>query len=301
MSDISAFDSEGLQYGFDATSITLASTCPRKYQYKMIEGWQPENKSVHLIFGGLYASALEHFHQHIAAGMDREDAIIEVVHEALIASWDRETGPWVSNHNTKTRPNLVRTIVWYLEHFKDDEAKTMILSNGEAGVEYSFKLPVDDGIVFAGHIDRMVEYAGKPYVQDQKTSGATISPRYFEGFNPDVQFSMYSFAGRMIFNIPVTGVMIDAAQIAVGFSRFERGFTFRSEPQLEEWYDESLKIIHNIRGMTKENYFPMNRTACGNYGGCEFRDVCSHSPHIRNQKLKARFVKGEIWNPMRAR
>lgn len=212
-----------------------------------------------------------------------------------------EGAPWESGHNLKTRGNLIRTIVWYLETFEEDTCSTYILSDGRAGVEYSFKLPVDNGVVFSGHIDRLVNYAQGIYVQDQKTTGSTITARYFEGFAPDIQMSMYTFAGKAIYDIPVKGVIIDAAQIAVGFSRFERGFTFRDEPQLNEWYDTMMRKIEETQAATREQYFPMNTQACGNYGGCPFRQVCSRTPAIRPQFLKGAFVQGPSWDPMRSR
>ncbi len=326
----SPFDESGAQYAWDSTSIKLAEVCLRKYQYKMLLAWQPERKSAHLLFGGWYASALEDYHKAIAQGIDREQAIRDVVHEALIATWEykpcvhcsgtgaadvdltcpecqgtgNEPGsghPWDSNHNLKTRGNLIRSIVWYFEQFRDDPCTTVILSSGQAAVEHSFKLPVDNGIVLAGHIDRLVEYAGSLYVQDQKTSGSTITGRFFEGFNPDTQMSLYTWAGKAIFSIPVKGVMIDGAQIAVGFTRFERGFTFRSEDQLDEWYDTAMHTIEQARAAVHNDYFPMNPSSCGNYGGCEFRHVCARAPSVREQFLKGDFVQGEIWNPLRSR
>lgn len=317
----SPFDETGSQYAWDSTSIKLAETCLRKYAYKMgllastsptILGWQPDQKSAHLIFGGIYASALEDYHKAIAQGIDREQAIRDVVHMALCDTWEYEldeegepipgTGaPWDSNHNLKTRGNLVRSIVWYFEQFRDDPCTTVILSTGAAAVEHSFKLPVDNGIVLAGHLDRLVEYSSALYVQDQKTSGSTITGRFFDGFNPDTQMSLYTWAGKAIFSIPVKGVMIDAAQIAVGFTRFERGFTFRSDDQLDEWYDGAMHTIETARRATADQYFPMNPSSCSNYGGCEFRNVCNKAPSVRNQFLKGDFGLHPIWNPLRAR
>jgi len=213
----------------------------------------------------------------------------------------REGQPWASDHNLKTRGNLIRTIIWYLDHFADDSCKTVTLSNGSAAVELSFKLPVDDDIILSGHLDRLVDYSGKLYIQDQKTTGSTISTRYFNQYNPDTQMSLYTFAGKSIFNLPVKGVMIDAAQIAVGFTRFERGFTFRDEGQLNEWFDSAMNTISRARQAVVDNYFPMNPSSCNNFGGCEFRDVCSKSPRVREQFLKADFVKGKIWNPLENR
>lgn len=309
---VSSFDENGLQFAWNSTSIKLAEECLYKYQLVMKEGWQSETTSVHLLFGGWYASALENYHRLVAEGMDKEEATLTVVHQTLVASWvwpkdedgnDIHEGgaPWEADHNLKTRDNLIRTIVWYLDHFKEDAATTVILGDGKAAVEYTFALPVDDGLLFTGHIDRLVEYAGKPYVQDQKTTGATISSRYFEGYSPDTQMSMYTFAGKAIWNVPVHGVMIDAVQVAVGFSRFERGFTFRSDSQLNEWYDDTMYHIERARNAVKENRFPMNRTACGNYGGCQFRQMCSKSPEVRRQFLKASYVQKPIFDPLTIR
>ena len=334
-----SFTPDGIQFAWDSTSIKLAEACLRKYQYKMLEGWTPDRKSVHLLFGGWYASALESFHKYRADGMSIDDALAEVVAEALVETWEfpdceicagtgtvslegeaysdlttftcnacdgegklsEGGGPWTSDHNTKTRENLIRTIVWYVEQFREDSCTTVILSNGKPAVEHSFRLEADNGIILAGHLDRLVDYGGKPYIQDQKTTGTTITARFFAAFNPDTQMSLYTFAGRSIFGIPVKGVMIDAAQIAVGFTRFERGFTFRDAPQLDEWYDNAMHHILAAQRATREQHFPMNTASCGNYGGCEFRNICSKSPAIRDQFLKGDFVRGKRWDPLEVR
>lgn len=305
MEEPKAFNA-GIQFAWDSTSIKLAEECLYKYELRMIHGWQPNNKSVHLLFGGWYASALEHFHKHRANGMDFDDALNEVVSEALYNSWiydedGNSVGPWISDHNTKTRENLIRTIVWYFEQFKDDPCQTVILSNGNAAVEYSFRIEVDNGIILSGHLDRLVDYSGKVYIQDQKTSGLTITPRYFSNYNPDTQMSLYTFAGKMIFDLPVKGVMIDAAQIAVGFSRFERGFIFQDEAILNEWYTDTLNTIERAQQATKNNYFPKNRASCHKFAGCEFRECCNKSPAVREQFLKADFVRGKRWDPLEVR
>ena len=308
-----AFDESGVQFAWDATSIKIAEECLYKYKLKMLEGWTPFRTSVHLIFGSHYATALENYHKKVAAGADSHEATLDIVHEALIATWEHEldeegapiegTGsPWASDHNAKTRENLIRTIVWYLDQFgEDDSCATVQLSNGKPAVELSFRFEVDNGIMFSGHLDRLVDYSGHTYVQDQKTTGSTITPRYFEQWNPDTQMSMYSFAGQAIFDLPVKGVMIDAAQIAVGFTRFERGFTFRDATQLDEWYDNAMYHIEAARRATNEQHFPMNTSSCNNFGGCQFRNICSRSPAVRENFLRGDFEQGERWDPLKVR
>lgn len=307
MTSLKSFDSDDLQFAWDATSLSSASKCMRYYYYKHIEGWQPQETSVHLVFGGHYAKALEMFAQKIALGQDREDALREIVLYLLRVTWDSD--PEHPEKGTrqnwfdaaKTPETLIRSVVWYIDHFEEDPAETVILANGEAAVEYSFSLPITDDILYCGHIDKMVRFDDDYFVMDQKTSGATITPRYFEAFSPDFQMSGYSFAGKIIFDLPITGVIIDAAQIAVGFTRFSRGFVHRSAPVLEDWLDNTLNVIENTRRLAAENKYPMNPASCGNYGGCEFRKVCSRAPQHRPNALAADFHKKPRWDPLETR
>lgn len=327
-----SFNAQGTQFVWDSTSLKLAEECPRKYKYVMIDGWQAPGRSVHLDFGAWYATALEHFHKARALGIPYDDAVCNVVQEALVSSWiynwepfveraaddvdgyiyritgtiDNEVkemarigegSPWESGHNLKTRETLIRTIIWYLDQFQDDSMSTVILADGKPAVELSFLIPISDDLFLSGHMDRLVEYSDDIFVTDNKTTGSTISAKYFDGWNPDIQMSMYTFAGKMIYKMPISGVVIDAAQIAVGFTRFERGFTFRSTEQLDEWYDQVQYLIEETQAYTKAGYFPMRTSACGNYGGCQFRDVCSRSPSVRDNFLRAKFIQGPAWDP----
>lgn len=309
---------DGVQFAWDSTSIKTAEECLRKYQYTMIEGWKSNSESVHLRFGGHYATAIEHFYKHKALGMSHDEALLEVLRELMIDSWDHDldeggnripgTGkpyePPVDapgSAKLKTRENLVRTFIWYIEQFANDPAEPIILSNGKPAVELSFRLEVDHGIIFSGHMDRLTEYAGNIMGLDNKTTGTTITSRYFEQYSPDVQMSMYTFAGKAIYQIPVKGMIIDAAQIAVGFSRFERGLTMRTDGQLQEFYDTTIDTILRARHATEMEIFPMNRTSCDKFGGCPFRRVCSKDPAVRPQFLKADFHKGERWDPLKTR
>lgn len=313
---------DGVQFAWDATSIKLAKECPRKYFYIIIEGWFRPEKSFHLTFGAHYATALEHYYKHLANGADKEEALVRVVEEALVNTWEYRNedgspfdlhnapdgmmppvshGPWQSPDTAKNRENLIRTIIWYVDHFPDKEIKIVHLPDGRPAVEYSFSLEVDADLLFCGHLDRVVEWAEKPYVMDQKTTGTTLTMRYFDQFSPDDQMSMYTFAGKAIFHLPVKGVIIDAAQIAVGFSRFERGFTFRSDDQLDEWYAETVTFIKRFQDDAARGYYPMNPTACFNYGGCQFRSICSRSAGVRPNFLAAEFKPGKIWDPLQRR
>jgi hypothetical protein len=328
---------DGVQVAWDSTSISCAMTCPRKYYYQMIRNLRPMSKSVHLIFGGHYATALEHFYKHRALGASIEEATLLVVREAMENTWRYETclsctgrgtlspeqggglsystcddcngqgkvslGPVEFLDSKKTRFNLIRSIVWYIDTFGEESAngiQTHHLSDGKPAVELSFTLDLDEDFLLCGHLDRVVDYGGSLYVMDQKTTGGTISSYFFDGFKPDVQMSLYAFAGQIILKSPVAGVIIDGAQIAVSFTRFERGFTYRTQDELEEFYENTKHIIRQTQSYTMLDVFPMNTTACGNYGGCPYKSICTATPKLRESVIKSQY-REETWDPLERR
>jgi hypothetical protein len=292
----SPFDDEGVQYAWDSTSLGWLKTCPRLYQYSMLEGWTPKGERVHLKFGIHYHSALEHYDVLRAQGASHSDAEIGAVQKALV-----DTAGWESEHNLKTRETLVRSVAWYLDHFGDkDPATTITLGNGKAAVELSYRYQVNEDLVLCGHLDRVADFAGDLYIVDRKTTGTTPGAYFFDGFNPDNQMSGYTWAGQIIYNLPIKGVMIDAAQIAVGFTRFERGFTFRTTAQLDEWMRATIEWTNIARRFTRIGFWPQNDKSCNQYGGCAFRKICSKDPAVREAFLETDFEK-RPWNPLEAR
>jgi len=310
-----------IQYAWDSTSIGYLKTCPRLYQYIMIEGWTGRGESIHLRFGIEYHKALEDYDRSRATGNEHEDALRNTVRELLIRTADYKPpdDDGTRGEKLKTREALVRTVVWYLDQFKDDAAKTVILSDGKPAVELSFQFDLDWGprsatykegkfntpagqpYILCGHLDRVVEYMDSLYVMDRKTTTTTPSAYYFNSFEPNNQMSLYTLASQIILESPVKGVIIDAAQVLTDSSRFVRGFTQRTSEQLEE-FTRDLEYWFNLaESYAEANYWPMNDTACDKYGGCRFRDICSKSPHVREQFLKSSFVKGEKWNPLKVR
>lgn len=287
--------------------------CPRKYQYSMLERWVSRKPSVHLWWGGHFAKALERYFKFVATGMDTEDAIHEVVRLAMIDTWEykrdeqgnicepRVGAPMTFFDANKTRETLIRSIVWYFEQYKDDLFPVAILNNGKPAVELSFKLSLDDGNYYCGHIDKLVVSDDFVYPMDQKTTGATIGPGWFNQFDLSFQMTGYTFAAKSLYHIPVKGVIVDGVQVMVGGTSFQRGFTFRTDDQLNEWYEDLMITIKHVQADTKRNYFPKNTTSCDKFGGCVFKGVCSRSPSLRKNFLEGDFYQREQWNPLEER
>lgn len=311
-----------LQLALDSTSIGDFKTCPRLYYYRMngIEpglGYAPRTESVHLTFGLLFHSAVERYHHYTSRAaeidtMGHEEALQEVVRWAMCATWDKETGPWESGDKAKNRFSLIRTIVWYLDTFKDDYIQTITLANGKPAVELSFGFhshylsATGEDFVLCGHLDRLGRLGNSNYIIDLKSTGSTINDRFFDRFTPDNQMTLYCIAGKTAFGVDTEGIIVDACQITVtGF--VERGGPFmrkqipRSQFQLDEWHEALGYHLENLEWCATNNQWPQNDKACNLYGGCPFRPVCyAPSKEARQQVLAANYVPRQ-WNPLEKR
>ncbi len=314
------------QFAWDSTSLGYLKTCPRLYYYHMIEGWTSHDESVHLRFGIEYHRALQDYDISRASGIKHDDAVHDVIQELVLRCAD-----FNPDHKTKTKDNLIRSVVWYLDHFKDDPATTVILSDGRPAVEQSFRFELDFGpmhqhvvesdlpgplkefvsgklqpqpYILSGHLDRVVEFQGQTFIMDRKTTTTTPSEYYFNQYEPNNQMTLYSFASKVVLETAVRGIIIDVAQVAVGFTRFVRGMTYRTPEQIEEWVGDLRYWLTLAEQFAVNNHWPMNDMACDKYGGCRFREVCSKQKSVRENFLHASFKqlpKDERWNPLKPR
>jgi len=325
-----------LQFAWDSTCLEALKKCPRFYQLSYIDNWRLKGDAIHLRFGGEMGLSIDGYTRSVAEGKSHDDAIHDSVRALMdrIQSWDPE--PRTRSEELKSKENLVRTVVWYLDHYEHDAAKVVTLSNGKPAVELSFKFELDFGpndqeiarlrredtrewsraneieeaidrldtqrYTICGHLDKVVEFSGDQFVMDHKTTSTTPGPYYFDGYNPHNQMSLYTLASQIILQTPIKGVIIDAIQIAVGFSRFTRGITYRTGDHLEEWMADLRRWLRAAEGYNEEGHWPMNDTSCSMYGGCRFRDVCSKSPKVRQRWLESNFTQDlERWNPLKPR
>lgn len=314
-----------IQIAWDSTSLGLIKTCPRLYQLTMIEGWAPKGESIHLRFGGEFHQALWDYDQSVAAGLPHDEAVHDSVKELLFRTADFKDEPDTRAGKYKNRESLVRTTVNYLDHRKDDTLTTVKLSNGKPAVELSFRfelpfgpdmlIPNEDGemvpanhnYLLCGHLDRVCsDPNGTIFIEDHKTTTTTPGDYYFAQYEPNNQMSLYTFAGGVVFDLPIKGVVINAVQLLIEhpYNRFIRGFTFRNRDQQEEWVADLSRWLQMAQWFAENDTWPQNDTACDKFGGCRFRNVCSKSPAVRDIYLKSDFIKLEEkdrWNPLASR
>lgn len=329
-----------LQFAWDSTSMGAFKDCPRKYQLSIIEGWQPKHQALPLTFGILYHKGIETFYrERDANGKSYKEAVHETVRYLLHATYysyevqkctdcgevyksapeicracGNETfspttlrAPWETDDTQRNRQMLIRAVVWYCEQYKDSPFKTLILADGSAAVELSFRFelpkttPGGVPYLWCGHFDRAcVDQSDNIWIQDSKSTKYALSSNYFDKYSPDNQMSGYTVGSKVAFSIPAKGVMITAVQLGAEWCRYGLGFAPRTEGQQREWIADILFYIALAQQCAEEDYWPMNDKACHHYGGCQFRGVCSKSPEVREKFLESDFIR-RPWNPLETR
>jgi PD-(D/E)XK nuclease superfamily len=334
-----------IQYAWDSTSLGYLKTCPRLYYYNMICGWVPKDESVHLRFGQEYHAAIEDYDKLRAEGRSFNDAVRSTIRNLLVRIRDWDSDPTTKAGNYKNPRTLVQLVVDYLDEFRTDPATTYILENGKPAVELSFKFELGygptagaiachvcggsgftgphnyDGVcnhcggqklegkpqpyIICGHLDRVVELGGSLFGLDHKTTTTAPTSYWFDGFNPNNQMTLYTLALQIVYDVPVKGIIVEAAQIMLEKpNRFERGTTFRTQDQLDEWLADLEYWLGQAESFATAEHWPMNDTACDKFGGCRFRGVCSKSPSVRGTWLNADFIQlpqEERWDPLKPR
>lgn len=304
-----------LQLAWDSTSLNALCLCPRYYFYNIIMGYTLTGEmSADLKFGILLHSSAELYDRLMARGATHEEATLEAFKFAVNSTWDDELKrPWVSDEPTKTRNTLLRTIVWYLDRYKDENLKTHILPDGRPAVELpfrfslnnlildGFKSPDDEEYLLCGYLDKVVSWNEELWIRDIKTTKYELDEIYFRQYTPNNQISQYSVAGSVVLHQHVDGVIIDGIQVQVNGSKFLRKQISRSPAMLERWLHDFYFRIKEAEFYAQKQYYPMNPRSCGwGKNKCQYWSVCSSEPEAAFDILENYYTR-RIWNPLEPR
>ena len=291
-----------LRLAYDATALKEA-ICLRRYYYTMVRGFRKEGAD--LDWGSFYHLGREVFDTIYERTGVIEDGLRAAIRAVMIDSYGWK---YEGVDNYKNRRTAVRALIWAVEDLGTN-VQPLLLSSGQLATELNFAIPVDlknpfgEDYLICGYMDGLCEIDGQAVVLERKTTKMHIKSKGFEHqYNPDTQTSMYAMAASILYGkeVSIWGVLLEACQTGVGFSRFRRLKIRKTPAQNEEFLNEVLYHIKRIEDATLHSYWPKNEAACSMYGGCMFRKICSMSPESREPFLETNFVK-RTWNPLEKR
>jgi len=143
--------------------------------------------------------------------------------------------------------------------------------------EMPFELPLPSGRIFCGRMDESIEWNNRLWIGDYKTLGRKPKGGNWKGkFNPDHQFSGYVWAGQELSGRRIDGVIVSIVyNVKATGPEFHTALATRTKEDLghwHEWVEDSYDLYE--RYFEKDSW-PMNTTACDDWGGCFFRNCCN--------------------------
>ena len=147
--------SRAMTYSY--TQISQYLTCPRRYRYRYLDGWQEKDLRAAMLFGRA-------FEQAIAALFGREDPVAKLF-EQWAACRDMQLA--YSAHDTWD--SMLQQGVQLLERFVQD-GRVQISQPAQQQIQFSRTL--SSGNSFVAFVDAIGELDGNPCVLEWKTSSA---------------------------------------------------------------------------------------------------------------------------------
>lgn len=291
----------------DASKIEEYMTCPRKYFYRYILGWQTEVPDVHRHFGTCWHKAMEI----ILEKGNNPDAIAEayinfetLYREVFPAETDDTRFPKVPSVALKGLALYNNT---YAE--QDEGQKTLY-------VEVAGTVPVTTGRRLHFKMDSLVERKDGTVMTREHKTGTTLNRQWTDKWKLSLQVGTYIHVLYCLYpQEKVWGAEINGAFFKKGNKNsggeveFVRIPIRKTPPMMEDWLFNTLSWIELIdRDMDKlthcsEQYevmsaFSKNTTSCTDYFGCPYFDFClSWSNPLQHAEEPPLGFIVQWWNP----
>jgi len=311
-----------LRFAWDATSLDCFLRDPLAYYWQYVLGYQSTEPKPPLTFGKVVHSALEQWDKARLAGKSKNEALYAALDHGLELAKEPEPDlfpGWTLDDiaangkrlDAKKRGSrsMVRLLVWYAEEYEDDDYEVVLLPSGEPAVEVSFawplgiKTPYGEDYLVCGHLDGLARHRreGHVVVRERKHTVTTLGPWYFQGFKPNTQINTYSVVGQLVLPDQDTqGVLVEAAQCAVEFHRFDREWIRRTVGLNDEWLNVMRYHIKRAEALAESGdwYMAHNPMGAQVYGGGPFREMVIRDPAVREQFLATNYERTTPWNPL---
>lgn len=285
----------------------MFQTCPAKFALRIRDGWVPIRRRAALGFGGAVHAGLAEWYR-------TGDKIKSI--ERLVHVWPEN----MPADDFRTREKAAQTLIEYLNEYPQETFKIIGFPEDPL-VEKAFTVDtgmflecpdcegyMDDGdfqtgkcsncdkelepIQYGGVIDAGIEFAGKAYVLEHKTT-TQMGSNYFLQFKPNNQVTGYIWGLTKLTSMKVGGAMVNAIGIykAQG-TKFERHITNRAEQEIAEWLLHVLVTCNEIKRCERTGIWPWRTMACTLYGLCDYHNVhvLAHE-NERDKRLEQDYVK----------
>lgn len=285
---------------FDSSMLAAFKSCPELFRKTYIENWKPKELSVHLHAGASFARGLEVARRAFyEQGKNAEDAIAEGLGALITAYSDFECPA----DSAKSAQRMAGAFEFYFANYplEEGDGSPIQLPGGKRGIEFSFAEPLgilhpvtNEPLLYVGRMDAIINYAGGTYICDEKTT-SQLGSSWSRQWDLRAQFTGYAWGAEKS-GVKVDGAIVRGVSILKTKYETVQAITYRPEWQVERWHTELLSWVEDIKRCWETNKWLHNFDhACGDYGGCAFRQCCASQDET--SWLSTYFERRE-WNPL---
>lgn len=286
----------------DSTMIVDLRSCPQRFYNRYVLNLTGSHKSGDLIAGGAVAAALE------AARLEiyKNGATLEQAYIPAYRAFVKEWGTWVPPEEAAKQFGQC----WYAieEYFKmwpphTDELQPLRTAEGNPFVEFSFAVPLPinhpetgEPFIYVGRFDLLGEWMGKVVVSDEKTMGQ-MGANWVYQWDLRNQFMGYCW-GAQHYGYQCNDALIRGICILKKDVKLAQAPAHYPDWMLARWEQQLYRDIERMIQCWETDTWDWNfGSACTEYGGCGYRDLCiSKTPEVWHKS----YTRAK-WNPIERR
>jgi len=285
----------------DASKISCFISCPRRYFYRYVLGWENADPNVHLVFGEAWHKAMEILLQ---KGYNAE-GIAEGYTKA--EEHYRQYFPEISDdiRYPKTPVSILASLQSYAAYYVHDNFKVYYTE-----IAGTVPLTEDGSMKVSFRLDGICEDNNGIWCIEHKT-GSRLDSSWEWKWALSMQIGVYTHVLHMLFDPSlVYGVRINGAIFKKSGTEFIRVPIRKTPTAVNDWYWNVVHWMEMIKweferlqeckdSDTVMRCFPKaNIDACTQYFGCKYRDFCiSWQNPLQKIGIIPVGFKEEWWNP----
>lgn len=260
-----------------------AAKCFRRFYYTKMLGLRAKTTPVAMIFGTCIHEAVEEFYiltskmEAHPSQQQRTDIKIAVV-QKFAEAW-QEAG--VDGDIKRNLEAGVMIMSNYVDKYIDDTSKFEL-----ENIESDQWVAMPNGTMMLVKMDRVLRENSMIVLVDTKTTSGGITPYFFRNFENHLPTTLYAYTVEQLLG-KCDYVMIDAIKVppppATSKSEpFGRGTFMRTDLQIQDAISTYCAVTDYIMSVLKKpesewaERMYCDQSHCGDYGGCEFLDLCKH-------------------------
>jgi len=278
----------------DGSKIVEYLTCPRKFFFRHILGWESIYPNKHLIYGGALHKALEFLYSHFPYNEDGTVKLemIEAAYSEFISYYREYFGPEADTLNKPKSPEYVLpSLIAYLAEYKADWTDNEVLK-----VEMHGHVPINaSGQEVYFRMDTVLRDTNLAVYALEHKTGSMAGQTWVDQWILAIQTLIYvhalkyNYTQENIFGIKINGIIaakrkevlpenINLLRVPIRFTDYQLAEGLSNLSRIVNKIHEDMHLLMEEEKdiQTYMRSFHRNPTSCTNYNTtCRFHTICA--------------------------